>query len=418
MTVSRRQLIQGLGGLPLMAAAMTSTPGSGAPVAPPARHAGTVSLPDKSNFVFAGTHLNAAYTHPVGIRTRDATQEYIRSRMLEADRNWPARNSRNEAVALFAQLINAQPAEIAVVPSTLEGENLVAASLGLGPGAGVVTDPFHYDAALFMYGELHKRGMPLTVLTPRDNKIDYSDLEAAITHETRLVAVSLVSSSTGYLHDLKTVCDIAHRKGALVYADIIQAAGAIPVDVKASGVDFCCAGTYKWLMGEFGTAFLYVRPDRLPQLKRVQVGWRQVKAHTSHFLPFDPPGPVIGEWQLGTDTASVFEVSTPSWSALATIVGSLNYIHSIGVEAIARHREPLLRRLQEELPNHGFGQLTSPDFQGSYVVFSYEGPGPPFRQPFSDARIYVTLNKNKIRVSPSVYSDMDDIDRLVRILSA
>src|SRR5882757_5900178 len=389
MTVSRRQLIQGLGGLPLMAAAMTSTPGSGAPVAPPARHAGTVSLPDKSNFVFAGTHLNAAYTHPVGIRTRDATQEYIRSRMLEADRNWPARNSRNEAVALFAQLINAQPAEIAVVPSTLEGENLVAASLGLGPGAGVVTDPFHYDAALFMYGELHKRGMPLTVLTPRDNKIDYAELEKAITPETRLVAVSLVSSDTGYLHDLKAVCDIAHRKGALVYADIIQAAGAIPFDVKASGVDFCCAGMYKWLMGEFGAAFLYVRPDRLQQLKRVQVGWRAITKYSRHFLPFDPPGPLGGEWELGSDTARLFEVSTPDWSALATVVGSLNYINDIGIDSIRRHGDPLLQRLQEELPKHGFGRLTPPQCQGPYVVFSYEGAAERFRSALKEARIYV-----------------------------
>ena len=416
MSVSRRQLIQGLSGVPLVAAvaasATTPIPTAVAPVS----LSGTVSLPDKANFTFDGTHLNAAYTHPIGIRTRDATEEYIRSRMREVDRNWPVRNSRDEAVALFARLINAQPAEIAVVPSTLEGENLVAASLGLGAGAGVVTDPFHYDASLVMYGELNKRGMPLTVITPRNNKIDYAELEAAITSETRLVAVSLVSSDTGYLHDLKTVCDIAHRKGALVYADIIQAVGAIPFDVKVSGVDFCCAGTYKWLMGEFGMAFLYVRADRLPQLKRSQVGWRQIKAHTNHFLPFDPPGPVIGEWQLGTDTASVFEVSTPNWSALATLVGSLNYIHAIGVDAIARHREPLLRRLQEELPNHGFAQLTPPNFQGSYVVFSYEGAGARFRQALSDAKIFVTLYKNKIRVSPSVYSDMDGIDRLVKVL--
>jgi len=214
-----------------------------------------------------------------------------------------------------------------------------------------------------MYGELHKGGMPLTVIVPRGNQIDHSDLEAAITQETRLVAVSLVSSDTGYMHDLKTVCDIAHRKGALVYADIIQAAGAMPIDVKASGVDFCCAGTYKWLMGEFGVALLYVRADRLSQLRRVQVGWRQIKAYTKHFLPFDPPGPVIGDWQLGTDTASVFEVSTANWSALATLAGSLNYINDIGVEAIARHREPLLRRLQEELPKHGFAQLTPPRFK-------------------------------------------------------
>jgi selenocysteine lyase/cysteine desulfurase len=418
MSVSRRQLIQRLGALPLAAAvaASASTETPAAAVSAPA--SGSVALPDKTNFTFDGTHLNAAYTHPLGIHTRDATEEYIRSRMREADRNWPVSNARNEAVALFAQLINAQPAEIAVVPSTMTGENLLAASLGLGPGAGVVTDPFHYDASLAIYGELHGRGMPLAVITPRNNKIDYTDLEKAITPETRLVAVSLVSSSTGYMHDLKTVCDIAHRRGALVYADIIQAVGAIPLDVKASGVDFCCAGTYKWLMGEFGMAFLYVRPDRLLQLKRVQVGWRQFKAHTSHFLPFDPPGPVIGEWQLGADTGSLFEVSVTNWSALAAIVGSLNYIHAVGVDAIARHREPLLRRLQEELPKHGFGQLTPPEFQGPYVAFSYEGAGPRFRQALSDAKIYVTLYENRIRISPSVYSDMSDIDRLVKILGA
>jgi selenocysteine lyase/cysteine desulfurase len=293
--------------------------------------------------------------------------------MLEPDRNWPRQNSRDEAVSLFAQLVNAQPSEVAVVPSTLEGENLIATSLGLGPAAGVVTDPFHYDASLVMYGELQKRGMPLALVAPHGNRIDYSDLEAAITADTRLVAVSLVSSDTGYTHDLKTVCDIAHRKGALVYADIIQAVGAMPVDVRASGVDFCCAGTYKWLMGEFGMAFMYVRADRLQRLKRVQLGWRGIKSRTTHCLPYDPPGPLIGDWELGTDTASIFEVSTPSWSALATIVGSLNYINDLGVDAIRRHSDPMLKRPQEELPKHGFARLTPPEFQGSYVVFSSEG---------------------------------------------
>jgi selenocysteine lyase/cysteine desulfurase len=418
MALTRRQLIQGVSGLPIAVAAATSLAADPSHIPAAAQRGGSVALPDKANFTFDGTHLNAAYTHPVGKRARDATDRYIQSRMLEADRNWPRQNSRDEAVSLFARLVNAQPGEIAVVPSTLEGENLIAASLGLGPDAGVVTDPFHYDASLAMYGELHKRGMPLAVIAPRENAIDYSDLETAITGQTRLVAVSLVSSDTGFTHDLKMICDIAHRKGALVYADIIQAVGAIPVDVKASGVDFCCAGTYKWLMGEFGMAFLYVRPDRLPMLKRVQLGWRGIQKLTKHFLPFDPPGPLIGDWELGSDTASLFEVSTPNWSALATIVDSLNYINDIGIDAIRRHRDPLLRRLQEELPRHGFAPLTPPAFQGSYVVFSAEGVRARFYDALQQAKIYLTVSKNKIRISPSVYNDMDDINRLVKILCA
>jgi selenocysteine lyase/cysteine desulfurase len=415
MTISRRTVLQAFGSLPIVAAATQSL--SAAPDAAPAPRSGHISLPDKANYSFEGTHLNAAYTHPLGKRTREATESYIQSRMLEADRNWPVRNSRDEAVALFAQLINASPGEIAVVPSTLEGENLVGASLDLGPGAGVVTDPFHYDASLVMYGELHKRGMPLTLIAPRGNKLEPSDLEAAITSSTRLVAVSLVSSGTGYTQDLKAVCEIAHRKGALVYADIIQAAGAIPIDVKASGVDFCCAGMYKYLMGEFGSAFLYVRADRLPRLKRVQVGWRQIKSMKPS-SPSGPPGPVVGDWELGTDTASVFEVSTPDWSALATIVGSLNYIHGIGVDRIAAHRAPMLQRLQEVLPKHGFRPLTPSDHQGSYVVFAYDGAAERFGRQLKEAKIFVTLNKNKIRISPSVYSDMGDVDRLLKVLSA
>jgi selenocysteine lyase/cysteine desulfurase len=414
--------MQSVGGLPLAAVTVAGVSNLVAaadpPRAEPVSVRGPISLPDRGNFVFEGIHLNAAYTHPVGNRTREAIDAYDQSRQRDPGRNWPVQNARDEAVQLFAGLINAMPAEVAVVPSTLEGENLVVAALGLGPTSGVVSDSLHYDASLVIYGELHKHGMPLTVLAPRNNRVDYSELEAAITPHTKLVAVSWVASVTGYKHELKTVCDIAHKKGALVYADIIQGVGGIPLDVKACGVDFCCSGSYKWLMGEFGVAFLYVRPDRLAQLKRVQLGWRGMTGYKSHFLPFDPPGPPTGEYELGTDTARLFEVSTPNWSGLAAVAGSLKYINDIGVARIASHRDPMLRRLQEELPKHGFIPLTPPEFQGSFVVFAQEGMGPQFHRALQDAKIYVTLHKNLIRISPSVHNDMGDIESLVKILVA
>ena len=423
MNVTRRRLIQAAGVVPVAAIldkaapARPVEPSSNAAVGAGQAARARVTLPDRRNFDFEGTHLNAAYTHPIGIRANAATEAYNRSRMREPGRNWPVANPRDEAVALFAQLINAAPSEVAVVPSTLEGENLIAAALGLGAGAGVVTDPYHYDASLVMYGELHKRGMPLTVLVPRDRRIDYASLDAAITKETRLVAISLVSSETGLTHDLHRVCDIAQRKGALVYADIIQAAGAVPIDVKASGVDFCCTGLYKWLMGEFGAAFLYVRADRIKELKRVQIGWRGVSQFNRHALPYDPPGPVGGDWTLGTDTAGVFEVSTPNWSGLATAVGSLMYLADIGVDAIVRHRVPMIDRLQRELPKAGFQPLTPRDAEGPTLVFAYEGARVRFQERLARERIYTTLYKNKIRVSPSVHNDLGDIEKLLTVLT-
>jgi selenocysteine lyase/cysteine desulfurase len=300
--------------------------------------------------------------------------------------------------------------------STMEGENLIVTSLALDKTKGVVTDAYHYSLPL--YGELKKRGVPVAIASPRDNRIELDDLDRLIGPSTRLVAVSAVSSDTGFAHDLRSLCEMAHRKGALVYADIIQAAGAVPLDIKATGVDFCCTGTYKWLMADFGVAFLYVRPDRLQELERVQVGWRQYEGYTSHIYPFDPPGSVGVDYTLGSSTAARFEVSTPSWEALAVVEESLGYLHRIGVGRIARHRAPLLERLHSELPALGLEALTPPGSQTPLAVFAYEGAVQRLGAALTAAKIKVQLYRNRIRISPSVYNDMGDIEQLLRVITS
>jgi selenocysteine lyase/cysteine desulfurase len=270
-------------------------------------------LPDRSNFRVEGVYLDAAFTHPFGRAASEAASTYLIARQRDPQGVSPRHNARSSAVQRFARLVNAEPADIAVVPSTLIAENLVNASLGIGVGAGVVTDAIHYDASLALYAELQRRGTPLGVVRPRGGRIDLADVRALLTRNTRLIAVSLVSSSTGFEYDLAELCTLAHGAGALVYADIIQAAGAVPIDVKASGVDFAACGTYKWLMGDFGTAFLYVRPDRLDRLKRVEVGWCQLRSLESHVFPFEPPGPAVGTYEFAAGAAGIFEVSTPAW---------------------------------------------------------------------------------------------------------
>jgi selenocysteine lyase/cysteine desulfurase len=410
--MQRRDLVKNLLALPLYASASASAfsiPDG-------------LSLPDKQSFPFTGTYLNAAFTHPLCLHAYKAAEDFLLSRMHQPTNSWPRTNPRNAAVESFAALIHAAPAEVAVVPSTMGGENMLCAALALGPKAGVVTDALHYDASLAMYGELQKQGVPVSVAKPRDLPtglhIDLRDLDALITRDTRLVAVSHIASSTGHQHDLKLLCDMAHAKGALVYADIVQSAGAIPIDVKQSGVDFVCCGTYKWLMGEFGAAFLYVRPARLEQLHRVQWGWRSLRGETSHVLPFDTPGPPIGDWQTGTSTASHFEVGSPDWSALAASIGSIGYIRSLGVENIQRYRQPLVDRLQLELPRLGFLPLTPQPTTGPTVAFAYRGAAAKFSAILDKAAIKITVSENTLRISPSVYNDMGDIERLLTALKS
>ena len=115
-----------------------------------------------------------------------------------------------------------------------------------GAGAGaprlrIATREPHFDGSILNLQLLQReRGLDLRIVMPRDNgsRIDLRDMEKVIDRKTRLVEVSLVAMYNGFQHDLKAVCDLAHANGAYVYADIIQAAGASPIDVKATGVDF------------------------------------------------------------------------------------------------------------------------------------------------------------------------------------
>jgi len=146
--------------------------------------------------------------------------------------------ARVDPKTAFAALINAKPSEISYIPNTSSGENLVVECLGIGKVDGnVVSDALHFEGALLHLMELQKQGLDLRLVMPREGRIDMADLERVVDSKTRLVEVSWVSMYNGFQHDLKAVCDLAHAHGAYVYADIIQGVGAVPLDVRATGVD-------------------------------------------------------------------------------------------------------------------------------------------------------------------------------------
>jgi selenocysteine lyase/cysteine desulfurase len=403
MTMSRR------GALGLLSGALAVSPAGAASPQGPAR----------ADFAFSGTYLDAAFSHPLPRPAFEAAQAYAQARWLDARAVGPGRNMRNAAAERFARLTGVDPADIAIVPSTMAGENRVVQALGIGPAAGVVTDALHYDASLALYGELAAHGTPVAVVRPRGGSIDLADVRAALAPGVKLVAVSSISSTTGFEYDLAELCALAHAQGALVYADIIQAAGAVPLDLKASGVDFACAGAYKWLMSDFGAAFLYVRPDRLDQLKRVEVGWRQVRRQTSHVLPFDTPGPALGEYDLASGAAGLFEVGSPAWNTLAVACAGMDYIAGRGgAEAIMQARRPLTDRLQDRLTRLGMIPLTPEGSRSPVVVFACEHADKRFADRLKAADIRISLYPNRLRISPSVYNTADDVDHLSSVLGA
>lgn len=422
MNLNRRELLARAG---VLAAA--------ARLSPAAESGKNVSgLLTKADFPIAQTqtYLNSAGWHPTPAATARAMKAYVEYKNTgkidgkDTDGSIPvpemfARLTRaKEVKELFANLINAKPSEIAYVQSTMAGESFVVGGLGLPKAGGnVVTDALHFEGSLYLYKELEKQGLDVRVVMPRDGRIELRDLEKVVDNKTRLVAVSFVSYVNGFKHDLKAVSDLAHGHGAYLYADIIQAAGCIPVDVRGAGVDCAACGSYKWLMGDMGLGFLYVREDLQGKVvKTTQYGWRQFRDFEYHTFPGDPPGPSPWTYERLHDAGGYYELGTIANSITAGLWVSLQNIQRLGVENIRARVTPLTDRLQKEMPGLGYRSMTPPDTAAPIVAFIVKDPDATIAR-LKKANVIAKVVHHQLRISPSVFNDQQDIDRLLNALA-
>jgi len=376
------------------------------------------TLPDKASFPgLSGVYLNSAATHP---RSAAATALVKKALLAEAGDASGFRPNENRVREYFAKLINADADEIAFVPSTQIGESFVAAALGIPEkGAHVVSDYLHFVGSQMMYTDMAKRGVEVTWVRIKDGRIPIEDLDTAIVKgKTRLVAVSATSFVNGFQHDLKRVSEIAHAKGAMVYADIIQTAGNSPIDVKDSGIDAACCATYKWLMSA-GTAFLYVRRSSQARMQPPFYHFSQntTPLPTTHMYPFDAPGKdIVDGYGTKSGAAGMFSMGyTNNPAVIAGLEYSLPYIMSIGVKNIQAHAKPLTDRLKQELPKRGYPLLTPPD-STSPIVTCVAKQAERLAPAFNTANVRITTRWNHIRIGTSVFNDMEDIERLLAAL--
>ncbi|MGH8194911.1 MAG: aminotransferase class V-fold PLP-dependent enzyme [Woeseiaceae bacterium] len=414
MAMTRRAWLIATGALPLtstVAAAAFATP-----LAAPASTSSARALPDKASFAPTDiAYMNSGSMHPISLGAKAELDRYLADRMLRPE-SADYRLDEERVIERFARLINADVSEVTFVQSTTAGEHLVVESLGLPEaGAHVVTDTLHFFGSFPLYGDLERQGVEVTWLRDKDGRIAIEDIGKAVRRGTRLVSLSLISTINGFEHDLKSVCEIAHAHGAYVYADIIHAAGCVPVDLHASGVDFAACSSYKWLMGDFGLGFLYVRKDLLPGLRRVRHGYHAVSAFQPHVYPSDPPGDTVVDYAYRDDATGLFATGTYAHTCVALLDYSLGYILDLGVETIQAHVRPLTDRLKQELPKLGYS-LATPLESRSPMVACWMDNARELAPKLEAAKVEISVSRNRFRASLSVFNDMDDVDRLLAAL--
>jgi selenocysteine lyase/cysteine desulfurase len=405
MPVDRRQFL-------LSAAALAASARSGFP-----REAADGSVfpaSVRADFPIASTqtYLNSAAIHPMSVPASQSLEQHIAFRLKgggEGRADFGDEQQR-DLKRRFAQLIGAKPDEIAFIQNTSDGENIVVMGMDLPKrGGNVVLDELHFETSLYMYKSLEAKGLQLRVVKHRDWMIDINDMERAIDKNTRLVSMALVSNVNGYLHEAKAISDLAHARGAYVFADMVQAAGAVPIDVRAMGIDFGSTATYKWLMGERGFGFLYVREDlQNTVVPTTRYGHRQIAKFDRVGITWEPlPG------------AARYETGTfPNSLALCSYT-SLQYIERLGLANIRAHARQLTDRLQKELPAMGYPSVTPKGNETPIVAFQLKDAAATAKK-LQQGRITATIiqDEQRMRLAVSVFNTQEDIDRLLSTLSA
>ena len=378
------------------------------------------ALPHKDAFFpFEGTYLNSASQHPLSRAARRAVETYMDYKQFSEPTDFSPGDMRQRVVENYAKLINADPDEICFVQSTTVGENLLLHALGIPDvGGRIVTDELHFVGSFPTYTELGKRGMDVvTVQASEDGVIDVEKYEKAVNAETKLVSVSLVSMLNGFQHDLKALCEIAHANGAMVYADTVQAAGAVPIDVRDSGVDFTSAAGYKWLMGDMGLGFMSVRKDRQAMLRRPWYGHNQLASRKHFGFPYPRSDGGITEYEYLDSALGYFAMGTQARAVAMQLDASLEYLLTVGVDNIQAYRQPLIDYLQDELPSMGYAPTTPRDAGSSIVSFRHKGDPEAMYKHLREQNITITVSEHYFRIALSVFNDMDDVERLVKALA-
>jgi len=308
----------------------------------------------------------------------------------------------------FAKLIHAKPEEIAFVENTSMGLNIAANVLNYPHGSKIVTTDLEYPSVVYPW--LRKNlGVKVHYVKNIDGKILLDDMEKAVDDKTVAVAVSHVEYVNGFRHDLRALSEIAHKHGAYLIVDAIQSAGAMQIDVKKDDVDFLTTACYKWLLSPLGAGYLYVKDELIEKFEPPFVGWASVKPEVFDTIDF------WDIWSLRlSETASRFEVGSPSFISLTGATEALKMVLNFGIENIQKRILKLTDHLIESVKSLGL-KLQTPEesqYRSGVVNFKIDKPKET-AESLNRKGIIVSARAHGLRVSPHFYNTKEEIDKFM-----
>ena len=313
-----------------------------------------------------------------------------------------------------ARFFGCEPQELAVTTGASTGIGVLASGFDWKAGDRVIIPAGEFPANYLPWYALRSRGVEVTVL-PVNGGLSRDQIEAAMTNATRLVAVGYVNFATGYRADIDAIGALCDERGVAFLVDASQGLAAVPLDVGRCKATVVTAAGYKWMCSPYGTGLFYVHRDWVERLPVPVVNWSAVRG--------------AEDFNKLTDLEVDYRPGAARWDAPETasflncmpMAASLEFLGEIGIDRIYAHALGLLDRLIAGLPA-GFRSDSSlePANRSTILRLIADDPERTRRayQRCLEAGISVSMRESGIRVSPGVWNETDDVDRLLDQLHA
>ena len=362
-------------------------------------------------------YLNAAAFGPLPHTARDAGERGAarKSRPWEL-RDWAtgARAQSERARAAAAKLIGAEPDDVAVISSISYGIATAGRVLPVARGERVlVLQDDHSSPVLEWLGRAKLQGFEVeTVARPEDGDWTRAVLAAIARPGAPKLALASISSvhwSDGGLVDLVRVATALRAIGAGLVVDATHHAGILPINVKELDPDFLVFPTYKWVLGPYGRAFLYVA-------KRWQGGVPLEQTGSGRRAMDSTASPYMRDIGYVTNARRFDMGERDFFITLEMAAIGMELVADWGTDAITERLSMLTGRLAEGLPNAGV--TVCPTHLRAPHVLSLSFPdGMPHDLPerLAAENVFVSPRLGRLRISPHVYNDETDVDRFLEV---
>ncbi len=230
--------------------------------------------------------------------------------------------------------------EILFTKGTTEAINLLAFCLSdnhLKKGDEIIITILEHHSNIVPWQVIaNKLGIKLVfIYTNSDGDIDLEKLSEYINNSTKLIAITHISNSIGTINPIEDVIQMAKRKNVLVLVDGAQSVGHMPIDVQKLNCDFFVFSGHK-IYGPTGTGVLYIKEEHVEKLNPYQTGGNQIKTVTTHGTVY-------------ADSTAKFEPGTPNISGFLGLSAAIDYVNTIGFDAIMEHENDLTKTILKRL---------------------------------------------------------------------